>query len=201
MEIVNSRDEQLVNIKFCVHLRKLGMETIKLLREACGCVCMAELTTHKWHSTFSTNLNEALLREKKGGEPPMLIMETSINTVRAVVNDHWHLSTKALEALLHIPQMMIHLYLTEKQEMAHVASVWVLHTLTSDQMWIYVQGASKFLRLIAEDSTYQNQVMTCDETWAHHYDRSLSRKVSIGRGKMNHRRNRFGSRSWWVRTR
>ncbi len=42
--------------------------------------------------------------------------------------------------------------------------------LTSDQMQILIGSSSKFLGLIAEDSTYLNQVVMCDETWVHHYD-------------------------------
>ncbi len=62
---MNSRDEQCVNIKFCIRLRKLVIEMIKLLREAYGCECMAELMIPKWHSTFSKSLNEALYVRKK----------------------------------------------------------------------------------------------------------------------------------------
>ncbi len=64
---MNSQDEQCVNIKFCVHFHKSVMEIIKLLRGAYGSECMPELTIHKGHSTFSRNLNEAPLCEKKGG--------------------------------------------------------------------------------------------------------------------------------------
>ncbi len=43
------------------------------------------------------------------------------------------------------------------------------HTV-SDQMQIHVESVIKFLGLVAEDSTYLNRVVICDETWVHHYD-------------------------------
>ncbi len=91
--------------------------------------------------------------------------ETEHNTVRAVTDDYRHLSTRALEALLHIPWTIIHHILSEKLEMVHMASTWLPHMLTSDWMWICIESASKFPGLIAEDSTYLNRVVTCDETW------------------------------------
>ncbi len=42
---------------------------IKLLSEAYGSECMAKSTAHKKHSTFSENLNEELLCEKKNSQP------------------------------------------------------------------------------------------------------------------------------------
>ncbi len=149
---------------------KLATEMIKLLREAYGAECMAEFTIHKWHSTFSKNLIEAPLCEKKDDQPRMLITETNINIVWVVINDNRHLSTGALEALLQIHQVIIHRILTEKLVMVHIAYTWVLHMLIGDQMWISVESILKFLGHITEDSTYLNRVVTCYETRMHHYD-------------------------------
>ncbi len=76
-----SQNEQRVNIKFCVYLRKQSMETIKLLREAYGSECMAASTIYEWYYSFSENRNKAPLHEKKSGQPRMSIMETNINTI------------------------------------------------------------------------------------------------------------------------
>ncbi len=125
MGIMNSQGEQSVGIKFCIRLHKSTMEIIiKLFRKAYGCECMAESTIHKRHSTFSKNLNEAPLTVKKGGRPQMPIMETNINTVCAVIDDDWHLSTKAIEDFLHI---------NDVQGLSLVP-----HMLTSDQIRIRV---------------------------------------------------------------
>ncbi len=107
---------------------------------------------------------------RKGGQPRVLIMEKNINTIRVVIDDDRHLSTGALEALLYIPRMIIHHILTKKLEMMYVASTWVWHMLTRDQMSICIERTSKFLGFIVEDSTYLNNVVMCDETWVHHYD-------------------------------
>ncbi len=72
----------------------------------------------------------------------MLIVETNNKTVRAVIDDDRHLSTRTLEALLHIPQMIIHRILVEKLEMMRVASTRVPHMLTSGQTQIHVESAS-----------------------------------------------------------
>ncbi len=62
---MNSQDEQHINIKFYVCVRKWTTGMIKLLKRAYGCKGMAETTIHKWHSTFPKTLNEAALHEKK----------------------------------------------------------------------------------------------------------------------------------------
>ncbi len=79
MGIVNSLEEPHVNIKFCVYLCKLLMGMIKL-REAYRSERMVESIIHEWHSTFSKNLKEALLCEKKGGQSRTSITEMNINT-------------------------------------------------------------------------------------------------------------------------
>ncbi len=104
---MNSQDEQHINIKFCIRFGKAATKMIKLLREEYESECITESTIHKWHSTFSKNLNEASLIEKKGGEPQMSITETNINTVWAIIDDDQHLSTSALETLLHIPRIKV----------------------------------------------------------------------------------------------
>ncbi len=148
------------------------METIKLLRKAYG---LESVWLNQWcprvsHSIFSKNLYEAPLCEKKNDQPWTLIMEMNINTVRAVIDDDRHLSTKVLDALLHIPHPIIHCILTEKLKMVHMVLTFVPHMLTSDQMWIHVENTSKFLGFIAEDSTYLNREVMYNETWVHHYD-------------------------------
>ncbi len=105
---------------------------------------------------------------EKSDQPWASTMETNINTIQAVIDDDEHLSTRALQVLLHIPWAIIHCILTEKLEMMHVASTWVPHMLTSDAMRIHVENTSKFLGFIAEDSTYVKWVVTCDETWEYH---------------------------------
>ncbi len=102
---------------------------IKLLREACGLECIAESMIHKWHSTFSKNVCEVLLCEKKGGQPRTSIIETNINTLQEVIDDDRNLSTGTLEALLHILRAIIHCILTEKLAMVRMASTWVPHML------------------------------------------------------------------------
>ncbi len=109
----------------------------------------------------------------------------NINTVWAVIDDDRHLSTRALEALLHIPQMIIHCILTEKMEMVHVALIWVLHIVTNDQIQIRDESASKFLGLI------QKIRLTWTEWWRAMRrgcitkTHSLSERVSTEKRKMN----------------
>ncbi len=54
--IMNSQDEQHINIKFCIRLQKSVIETIKLMSEAHSTECMAEWIICKWQSTFSKKL-------------------------------------------------------------------------------------------------------------------------------------------------
>ncbi len=84
----------------------------------------------------------------------MLTTETNINTVRAVIDDDQHLSTRALEVFLHIIWTIILCILTKKLEMVSVAQTSVSHMLTDDQMRIYVVSTWKFMALITEYSTY-----------------------------------------------
>ncbi len=150
MWIKNFQDERRLNIKFCVWFFTWAMEMIKMLRETYGSECMSKSMIHRWHSTFSKNLNEAPQCEKKGGWPQKSIKKTNINTARAVIDDDRHLPTKSLQVLLHIPWMIIYCILAEKLEMECVASTFVLHTQ------IHIESASKFLGFIAEDSAKLN---------------------------------------------
>ncbi len=66
-----------------------------------------------------------------------------------------------------------------------MVSTWVLHMLTSDQLQICVNSASKFLGLIAEHLTYIYQLVIEVRPGCITMTHSLSEKVGIGRGKMN----------------
>ncbi len=94
----------------------------------------------------------------------------NINTVRAVIDNDHHLSTRALEAPLHIPQIIIHHTLTEKLEMMRAALTCVPYTLTSNQMRIRIERAS-------------NCVVRCNETWGHHHDPDIKWESEHWKGK------------------
>ncbi len=83
----------------------------------------------------------------------MSITETNINIVPALNEDDRCLSSRALKALLHIPQTTIHHILVEKWDMVHMSSTWVPHMLASDKIQIHMESTSKFLGLVAENST------------------------------------------------
>ncbi len=59
---MNSQYEQHVNIKFCIRLCKLTIETLKLLKEVYEPEFKAELTIHKWHFKPGTH-------QRTTGEP------------------------------------------------------------------------------------------------------------------------------------
>ncbi len=106
---------------------------------------------------------------KKGGQHKF-DHENNGNIVRAVIDNDQHLSKRSLEALLHIPWMIIHCILTEQLVIVCVASTRLLHMLTSNEIQIHTESTSKFLGLIAEDLPHLNWVVTCDKASVHHYD-------------------------------
>ncbi len=129
----------------------------------------------------------------------MSITEKNINTIGAVIDGNRYMSKMSLKALLHIPRTIIYHILTEKLQMVHVAYTWVPHILTSDQMWICVESASIFLGLIAEDLTYLNWGVTCDEIWVHHYAR-LAKQESEHWKTKNEPQNKKVRQQMWVDT-
>ncbi len=174
---MDSKDEQRVNIKFCVRLGKNTVETIALMKQAYGDDSLSPSAIKRWHAEFLKDLNKSPMRQYSSGRPNSAVTEININTVRAAIDEDRHLSIRALEGILNLSRMTIQRILTDRLGMKRVCSTWVPHMLTRAQLDLRVERANEVLGLIAEDPTYLDRVITCDESWVHYHD-PLSKRES-----------------------
>jgi len=74
------KNEQGVNIKFLVKVKKSATETFQLLTEAYGEDCMSRARVFVWHKLFS-ELRESLKDDERPGRPRTAIPDDNIENV------------------------------------------------------------------------------------------------------------------------
>ncbi len=80
--------EQHCVIKLCVHLKKIPIETITLLKEAFGKEMLSDSTIRWWHKAIIDGRKSAEF-ELWGGVLQTIVTVTNINTVTAVIEEDW----------------------------------------------------------------------------------------------------------------
>ncbi len=88
--------EQHVAIKYSVYCGKTRIKTLSELKEAYEDECLAKLTVLKWHAIFVKNLSAVPVHAKSTGWHRSQITEVNINTVWAVIDEHWHVLVRHL---------------------------------------------------------------------------------------------------------
>ena len=167
--------EQRFAIKFCVRLKKNVTETIEMMKTAFGNEIYSDMTIRRWHAEFSEGRESAFLTPH-GGQLITTATDEKKNTIAVAIWEDRHLSVRRMEELLHIPKSSIHRILKDNLGMKRVASTWVPHMLTAEQLKTRVDICEENLQRFHDNPDLLKRIITCDEMWVHHYDPQSKRE-------------------------
>ncbi len=113
---------------------------------------------NSWHKLYSDGRDMVGLGPR-GGTKKLIVVEVNINAVASVIQEDRHASVRLLERQLNIPKSIIHWILTEHLGMCRIASTWVSHFLTMEQMQQHVEACYENFAFIAEDPSVLSKII------------------------------------------
>ncbi len=127
-------------------------------------------SVYEWVARFKegcTNTHD----EPREGRPRASINDETINIVRSLLADDWHLTVTDIHheiatqfSYAAICRTSIHTILSKQLEMTKVSARWVPRMLTEEHRQHRVQSASSFLaRYEAEGDAFLDRIVTGDE--------------------------------------
>lgn len=87
--------EQRCSIKFCVKLKKTGMETFKMIKEAYKEDAMSRAMVFMWHKRFKDG-REDVEDDERSGRPSTSRTDENLAKVRQVLNSDRPLSIRMI---------------------------------------------------------------------------------------------------------
>jgi [histone H3]-lysine36 N-dimethyltransferase SETMAR len=182
-----SKIEQRYAIKFCFKLRKSATETIQMLSSAYGESSMTKSRVHVWYNRFK-NGQEQVLSQERSGRPTTSVTDDKKNKVDDLVRQNRRITVRDIEEEVGISFGSAQSILSELGY-SKVCARWVPRLLTDEQrqnrVAICVQWRSRMRREGADN--FLKRVVTCDETWVHHYDPETKQESSIWKHKSSPR--------------
>ncbi len=85
--------EQRATIKFCVRLKKTGVEMLSMIREAFEDEAMSQARVYGWHKQFREGW-ESIEDDERSGRPSTSKTEEDVVKVREVLNSDRRLSVR-----------------------------------------------------------------------------------------------------------
>ena len=126
------KNEQGVNIKFLVKVKKSATETFQLLTEAYGEDCMSRARVFVWHKLFS-ELRESLKDDERPGRPRTAIPDDNIENVWDVIRKDWRSGVRAVAEEVSLDRESVRRNLREEFNMKNVCAKVVPKVLSVEQ--------------------------------------------------------------------
>jgi [histone H3]-lysine36 N-dimethyltransferase SETMAR len=184
---MSTKIEQRYAVKFCFKLGKTQSETVAMLSAAYGESAMSQPSVHRWFTRFKNGEEEPLSQERSG-RPATAITSDSKHRIDEMVRQDRRITIRAIETELGINRDAVTTILSELGY-SKVCARWVPHLLTDEQrrnrVAICLHWRSRLRRVGAEN--FLKRVVTCDESWMHHYDPETKQESSIWKHKLSPR--------------
>jgi [histone H3]-lysine36 N-dimethyltransferase SETMAR len=184
---MEGKTEQRYAVKFCFKLGKTQTETIEMLSTAYGQSAMKRTSVKKWYNRFKSG-EETVLSQERSGRPSTSVTEDNKSKVDELVRKNRRITVNDMVNEVGISVGSIVSILSELGY-RKVCARWVPHLLTEEQRQTRIsicqqwrsqmrrQGANNFLK----------RVVTCDETWVHHYDPESKQESCVWKHKSSPR--------------
>lgn len=174
-----SKEEIRYSIKFCFKLGKTRTETLQMLNTAYGEGCAAKTTVNKWYARFESG-EEVVLSQERSGRPSTSVTDAKKAQIDELVRENRRVTIRELENEVGISFGSVHEILNDLGYQK-VCARWVPKLLSEEQCQARVsaclQWRSRLQREGAEN--FLKRVVTCDETWIHHYDPESKQQSAV----------------------
>ena len=166
---VPSSVAQRIIIKF---LSKEGVKPIEILnrlRSQFGNETLSKSQVCKWHRSFSSGRNEVenLTHPRR---PKTSITHENIKGVEGLIKHDRRITIDEIAFSVGISHGSVQAIIQDHLLFRKVSARWVPRLLSSEQKTTRVEISQRLLnRFEEEGNAFLERILTCDETWVHHY--------------------------------
>lgn len=166
---VHSSIAQRVIIKFLAAEGVKPAEILRRLTAQFGKETLSRARVFAWHKQFVDGRHH-VENESHNRRPRTSITENNISCVRRLIEDDKRLTTSEIASKVGISYGSTYSILTEELGYRKVCARWVPRLLTAEQKLNRLQVCERLLaRFREEGDPFLTHIITCDETWVHHY--------------------------------
>ncbi|XP_050527959.1 protein GVQW3-like [Daktulosphaira vitifoliae] len=167
--------DERVNIKFLVKLKKTAVESFCILCEVYGEECLSRARSFKWHKRFC-NGGEDVEDDDRSGCPTTCSSNENVVKIDKIIRQDRRLSVRAVVEIVNIDRESVHKILVENFNIKKVCAKMVPKNLMIDQKFNRKEICSDTLKIINDNPSFINNIITCDETWIFTYDLETKRQ-------------------------
>lgn len=158
-----------------------------MLSTAYGEYSMKQATVYKWYNRFKDG-QELVSSQERSGRPSTSVNEDKKVRVDELVRNNRRITVSEIEVEVGVSHGSAVLILSQLGY-SKVCARWVPHLLSEEQrqnrVSICLQWQSRMRREGADN--FLKRVVTCDETWVHHYDPENKQESSVWKHKSSPR--------------
>ena len=179
--------EQRYAVKFCVKLGKCASETVGMLRTAYGGSSMKKSAIYQWHKRF-TGGQELASSQERSGRPSTSLTDENRNKINELVLQNRRITVRDIELQVAISHGSI-ITILHELGFSKVCARWVPRLLTDEQCQNRVSICMQWRSRVKREGpdNFLKRLVTCDETWPHHYDPETKRESAVWKHKSSPR--------------
>ena len=152
-------------------------------------------TVYRWNREFLRG-RKSLEDDPRSGRPNDAATPANINRVRKLIEEDRHLTLESIGAIANLAKGTVHSILHDHLHMQKVSARWVPRNLTNVQRLIRHDLSRELLRRYeADPDEFELRIVTCDETWLHHYEPHSKRQSMEWVGQFDPRPKKARSQS------
>lgn len=171
----DEKQEQRINLKFLVKLKKSPTECYKLLQEVYGDNALSRARVFEWCKRFSKG-RESTEDDQRPGRPVTVSTPETVTKINQIVRADRRMSIRMIAEVVNADKESVRKILHEELHMKKVCAKLVPKNLTPDQKLLRQQICSDFLERLEKDPGLMKNIITCDETWIFQYDVETKRQ-------------------------
>ena len=161
--------EQRIIIKFLTRERVKPSEIFQRLTAQFGDQTLSRTRVFAWHKEFQEG-RERVENEEHDRRPRSSITDENIQAVRDILEDDRRVTVSEIAEQVGVSYGSCQTIITEHLGFRKVCARWVPRLLTADQKLRRLEVCQRlFARFEEEGEAFLASIVTCDETWVHHY--------------------------------
>lgn len=168
-QVVPSAVAQRIVIKFLANEKVKPIEILIRLRKQFGNETLSRTQVFAWHKSFAGGRSE-VQNLPHPRRPKTSIISNNIQAVRGLIEGNRRLTVDEICKSIGISHGSVQSIIHNDLKFRKISARWVPRLLNADQKAARTEISQRLLnRYEAEGDAFLNRILTCDETWVHHY--------------------------------
>ncbi|XP_026316211.1 histone-lysine N-methyltransferase SETMAR-like [Hyposmocoma kahamanoa] len=160
---------QRIVIKFLANERVKPSEIFTRLRAQFGDTTLSQNRVYTWAREFRDG-RERVENESHRRRPRSSLTDENISAVRELIEGDRRLTVQEISSEIGISYGSVQSAITDHLGFRKISARWVPRLLTGNQKQVRSVIAGRLLhRFQEEGEDFLRRIVTCDETWVHHY--------------------------------